>query len=81
MKQQRVERASQQLGSRPPSDWRTKVRRSIGDLKAPEDRNEDGSVLLLICVIAWLVAVNLILRFPGAAMALDSINQMPLWGP
>lgn len=85
MKQQRIERTSQ-LGSRIFSDRRPKLRQSmrqsISRLWASQDTNQDGSILVLLYVIACLVAVNLILRLPGAAaMTLDQLSQIPLCGP
>jgi hypothetical protein len=83
MKQQRAERTLQ-ISSRFPLNWRPKLRRSISVLWASQDPKhpkQDGSALFLIYVIACLAALNLIVRFPGAAMTLDQINQMPLWGP
>jgi hypothetical protein len=76
MKQRRVERTP---GSTRP--WRSKLRRSISELITSKDANEGGSTLVLLYVIACLVAMNLILRLPGAAMTLDQINQMLLCGP
>jgi hypothetical protein len=77
---QRVERTSQ-LGSRIFSDWRSKLRQSVSGLWASRGAKKDGSALVLFYVIACLVAVNLILRLPGAAMTLDQLNQMPFCGP